>query len=105
MADSILRPIPKINGFSLHRPRLFPILVFMALMVAVALFFVWSRLQVVNLEYGISNLEGRLRSLQQESRQLQLEAASLRNPVRIEQVARARLGLRLPAPEQVVTVD
>ena len=77
----------------------------MALMVAVALFFVWSRLQVVNLEYGISSLEGRLRNLQQESRQLQLEVASLRNPVRIEQVARTRLGLRLPAPEQVVTVD
>jgi cell division protein FtsL len=77
----------------------------MALLLVVAIFYVWSRLQVVNLEYDISSMEGRLRSLQQGSRQLQLEVASLRNPVRIEQVARARLGLRLPSPEQVITVN
>jgi cell division protein FtsL len=105
MSDTILRPIPKINGFSLQRPRIFPVLVFMAVIMAVALFFVWSRLQVVNLEYGISSLEGRLRNLQQESRGLQVEVATLRSPVRIEQMARRELGLRLPAPEQVITVD
>jgi cell division protein FtsL len=105
MADTTLRPIAKINGFSLQRPRLFPVLLFMALMLVVALFYVWSRLQVVHLEYDISSLEGQVRHLQQESRQLQLETASLRSPGRIERVARDELGLRMPAPEQVITVD
>ena len=105
MSQSILRPIPKINGFSLSRPRIFPMLLFIALMLAVALFYVWSRLQVTNLEYSISSFEGRLRNLQQESRSLQVEVASLRSPQRIEQVAQQKLGLHLPKPEQVITIN
>ena len=105
MSQSILSPIPKINGFTLQRPKLLPVLVFIALMSFVALFYVWSRLQVINLEYGISSLEGRLRTLQQESRGLQVEAASLRSPQRIAQVAQQKLGLHLPKPEQVITIN
>ncbi len=74
-------------------------------MLAVALFYVWSRLQVTNLEYSISSFEGRLRHLQQESRSLQVEVASLRSPQRIEQVAQQKLGLHLPKPEQVITIN
>ena len=70
----------------------------------VALVFVWSRIEVVNLEYEISSYQGRVRDLQQESKRLQLEAASLSSPSRIENMARTRLGLRMPAPEQVITV-
>jgi cell division protein FtsL len=104
MSDAVVRTIPKINGFALRRPRLFPLIAFVIVLMLVSLFFVWSRLEVVNLEYDISTYEVRLRSLQQESRQLKLEAASLRNPARIERMARAKLGLRLPTPEQVITV-
>lgn len=104
MSDVVASSIPKINGFALQRPRLFPLIAFVVVLMVVALFFVWSRLEVVNLEYDISTYEIRLRALQQESRQLKLEAASLRNPARIEQMARTKLGLRLPAPEQVIAV-
>ena len=105
MSDTTLRTIPKINGFPLHRPRLFPLLVFIAVLLAISLFFVWSRLQVVNLEYDLSRLESRQRDLQQEGRKLRLESASLRHPGRIEQVARAQMGLQLPTPAQVIAVD
>ncbi|WP_291318159.1 cell division protein FtsL [Desulfuromonas sp.] len=105
MSDTIVRPIPKVNVLVLRRPRLFPLLGFVAILLAVSLFFVWSRLQVINLEYEISSLEGRLRGLQQDSRQLRLEEASLRSPARIEQVALNKLGLRMPNPSQVITVD
>ncbi|PLX98671.1 MAG: cell division protein FtsL [Desulfuromonas sp.] len=104
MSDAVVRPIPKINGFALQRPRLFPLIAFVVVLMVVSLFFVWSRLEMVNLEYEISTYEVRLRSLQQESRQLKLEAASLRNPGRIERMARTRLGLRMPTPEQVITI-
>jgi len=104
MSETVARSIPKINGFALQRPRLFPLIAFVVVLMIVALFFVWSRLEVVNLEYDISTFENRLRSLKQESKQLKLEAASLRSPARIEQMARAKLGLRLPTPEQVMTV-
>lgn len=105
MAEVIARSIPKVTGFPLQQPRLFPLLAFVALLMGISLFFVWSRIQVVNLEYDISSLEGKLRSMQQESRQLTLEAASLRNPGRIEQVALNELGLRQPTLAQVVTVE
>ena len=104
MAESVVRPMPKVNGFALQRPRLFPILIFVVILMCVALVFVWSRIEVVNLEYEISSYQGRVRDLQQESKRLQLEAASLSNPSRIENMARTRLGLRMPAPEQVITV-
>jgi cell division protein FtsL len=105
MSETILRPIPKINGFTLRRPNLLPLFTFIAILLAVSLFFVWSRIQVVNLAYDISSLEGRLRGMQQETQRLRLEAASLRSPGRIERVALNELGLRLPTPEQVITVD
>ncbi len=105
MSDTTVRALPKINGFTLHRPNLIPVLGFISLLLAASLFFVWSRVQVTTLEYDISQLESTLREMRQETASLRLEAASLRNPERIERVARKELGLRLPTSEQVVTVD
>lgn len=97
--------IPRIGGIALGRPSLVPLLGFIAVLLAVSLFFVWSRLQVVHLEYDISSLEGRVRDLNQEIRRYRLEVASLRTPARIEQMARDSIGLQLPTPEQVINVD
>jgi len=105
MPHSLTRSLPKINGFSLHRPRLGPTFLFLAVLLTVSLFFVWSRLQVTNQEYEISSFGARLHQLQQENKQLRLEAASLRNPARIEQLAATRLGLHYPTPAQIVTVE
>jgi cell division protein FtsL len=105
MSETTLRAIPKINGFPLHKPRLLPVLGFIGLLSLVSLFFVWSRVQVTSLEYDISHLEETLRQSRQETAQLTLEAATLSSPERIERVARNELGLRLPVPEQVITVD
>lgn len=105
MPDAIVRALPKINGFALRRPNLLPVLGFIALLLAVALFFVWSRVQVTRLDYEISQLESSLRGVQQESSNLRLEAASLSSPERIERVARKELNLRLPSADQVITVE
>ncbi len=105
MPDAIARALPKINGFTLHRPSLLPVLGFISLLLMVSLFFVWSRVQVTSLEYEMSQLESKLRGLRQEASNLSLEAASLRDPERIERVARKELNLRLPSSEQVITVD
>jgi cell division protein FtsL len=105
MPEATVRALPKINGFSLRRPNLVPVLGFIALLLAVSLFFVWSRVQVTSLDYEISRLESTLRDVRQETSNLRLEAASLSNPERIERVARNELGLHLPSAEQVITVD
>ena len=105
MSDTTVRVLPKINGFSLRKPNIVPVLGFIALLLVVSLFFVWSRVQVTSFEYEISQLESQLRSLRQETSNLRLEAASLRSPERIERVARNELNLQLPTADQVITVD
>lgn len=105
MSDATIRALPKINGFALRRPNIVPVLGFIALLFAVSLFFVWSRVQVTSLEYEISQLESSLRGVRQETSNLRLEAASLSSPERIERVAKKELNLRLPSAEQVITVE
>lgn len=96
--------LPRLAIHIPRRPPLIPTLGFIALLLFLSLFFVWSRLQVLQLEYSISSLEGKLRSGQQETSRLRLEAASLRHPGRIELVAVSELGLRLPNPSQMISV-
>jgi cell division protein FtsL len=104
MAHTIVRPVPKINLIPLQSPRLLRVFVFLAILLTVSLFFVWSRLQLVNLQYEISKEESRLREASRQVRGLRLEAASLRHPGRIEDVAIKQLALRNPTPNQVVYI-
>lgn len=105
MSDTTIKALPKINGFVLRRPNLVPVFGFIAMLLTVSLFFVWSRVQVTGFEYEISQLQSTLRAQRQEFSSLRLEAASLRSPERIERVARKELSLRLPTAEQVITVN
>lgn len=104
MSQTTTFTLPRLAPQILRRPPLLPVLGFIALLLFLSLFFVWSRLQVLQLEYGISSLEGKIRNGQQETSRLRLEAASLRHPGRIEQVAVSDLGLRLPNPSQMISV-
>lgn len=104
MSQAHTTTLPRFPQLVLGRPRLLSLLGFIGLLLVVSLFFVWSRLQVLHLEYSMSSLEGTIRAAEQESSRLRLEAASLRHPGRIEQVARLELGLRQPDPSQVINV-
>ena len=104
MSDTLLRPVPKVQSLAPGRPRLTRVFLFLAVLLIVSLFFVWSRLQMVGLQYDISRLESRLREVGREVRCLHLEVASLRSPARIEKVAFTNLGLRNPSPQQVIYV-
>lgn len=105
MTDTTLGALPKINGFCLHRPRLLPMISFVALLCVLSLLFVWCRVQATGLEYEISSLEDAVRKANQETVELRLEVATLSTPQRLEQVALNDLGLRFPTPAQVTTVD
>lgn len=88
----------------IHRGMMLPLMVFIAAALAMALFFVWTRQRVLNLEYEISSLESGIRNAQQETTLLQLEAASLRQPTRIAQLARDEFGLDMPDPRKMIVV-
>ena len=69
-----------------------------------ALFYVWTRLEVVSWGYRIPQATTRQEELRQANRELRIEAASLRSPGRIETIARKELGLDFPRPGQVFAV-
>lgn len=71
-------------------------------LVGLALLHVWLRLQVIHVGYVLSTTSKVRSQLEQENRELKLELATLTSPDRLEEKARARLGLRAPEKGQVV---
>jgi len=105
MSQAISQTRIKISGFALTRPRLSPMLVVIVLMSLLSLLFVWSRIHAISLEYEVSRLERDLRVQIQQVKELSLEVAFLSRDERIEALARNKLGLRDPAPGQIVRVE
>ena len=88
-----------------QRWDLFPYLIIVtALLTLVALFHVWSRVKVVDLNLQLSEVNHSLKEMQQEKNRLRLEVASLKNPARIETLAKGELGMALPTDQQVIVV-
>jgi cell division protein FtsL len=73
-----------------------------ALLAAVGVFHVWSHARVTGAGYRLEELRVRQKDLAAEQARLELEVAALRAPGRLEQYARARLGMAPPAPGSVV---
>ncbi len=63
----------------------------------------WQHYQWIQYGYRIEEAQKKKEQLAEVGRQLRLERASLRNPQRIDAIARGELGMVVPAPGQVVT--
>jgi cell division protein FtsL len=63
---------------------------------------VWLRLQVMHVGYELSAARKMQLRLEHEQRELEVEIATLRDPRRLAEVARRRLGMTDPAKGQVV---
>ena len=70
-----------------------------------ALFFIWQRYQFVHLGFEVSELRRRHAVLEERLEPLEVEAEYLSRPERIERLARERLGMRTPTPEQVILIE
>ncbi len=66
-----------------------------------ALFTVWVRVQIFQIEYEISKANDEQRELLQSQKWMKVMIASLRSPERIEPIARANLGLKAPERRQI----
>lgn len=69
-----------------------------------ALFYVWSRIQVIQIGYEISNALKGERRLTEANKKLRLEIATLKSCQRIEKVATEELRMAKPKPEQVIVI-
>jgi len=88
-----------------QRWALYPyLMVVMVILTLVALFHVWSRVKVIDLNLQITEADRSIREAKQEAGRLRLEVASLKTPARIEEIAKGQLGMTLPAEQQVIVV-
>jgi cell division protein FtsL len=63
----------------------------------------WQHYQWIQYGYRIEEAQKKKEQLSEASRQLRLERAFLRDPRRIDAIARGQLGMVIPAPGQLVT--
>jgi cell division protein FtsL len=75
-----------------------------AALLFVGLFYVWTRMQIVQIGYEIASLEKKNRILNQRKRELLLEIASLQSPGELERQARQKANLIVPPMRKVVHV-
>ena len=69
------------------------------------LLYVWQQVTFVETAYQVEALQREREELQGLLRKARMERASLEAPHRIERLARARLGLVQPHPEEVVVIE
>lgn len=96
--DSKAKP----KGIKLNLLILFSLL--MLFFIGGSLFYVWSRIQVIQLGYEISNAMKEERTLIESNKKLRLEIATLKSYTRIERLALEELRMVKPRPEQVIVI-
>lgn len=77
--------------------EIFPAALAMALLAAVGVMHVTSRVMVVKLGYELSKLDSQSVELQREKDALQVELATLTSPAKLTPQAKGQLGMQAPA--------
>jgi len=79
-------------------------LVFVSVLVGLGIYQVWHRYQVYSLRMQLSSETLSYRDGLEENRKLRLELATLKRVGHIRAEAEERLGMRVPAPQDVIEV-
>lgn len=88
-----------------NRRQCFSLLGLGILVFLFGLLFAYQHFQCVRYGYQIEQLKGDLAKLDEWNHQLSLDQATLVSPVRIDRLARQRLGFVAPGPHQVTHLD
>jgi cell division protein FtsL len=75
------------------------------LLVAVVLFSVWQRVELVRHGYEIQRMQQEMAAEQEVNRQLYLEVETLRSPKRIEAMAIEQLHLVAPTRDKAIVLE
>ncbi|MBW2219878.1 MAG: septum formation initiator family protein [Deltaproteobacteria bacterium] len=76
----------------------------MALFILELLFYTWSRVQCVRLGYELSGATDKQKQLVLLQNNLKTEVARLKSPGRIAKIAKNRLDLIMPKPNQMIVI-
>jgi cell division protein FtsL len=78
--------------------------ILVASLLFLGLFYVWTRMKVVQIGYEIADLEKENNALKNRKREMLLEITSLQSPGELEKQARNKVGLAFPPLGKVVHV-
>ena len=84
--------------------RILFFILFLVFLIGGSLFYVWSRIQVIQVGYEISNTLKEERALAEANKRIRLEIATLKSYTRIEKIAVEELGMGKPKPGQVIVI-
>lgn len=76
-----------------------------AVLVIVLLFSIWQKVELVSYGYRIQQLERERAAEEDRNRHLRLEIETLRDPRRIEDVAKNTLKLQAPGVEKAIVIE
>ncbi|MBF0117903.1 MAG: cell division protein FtsL [Desulfobacterales bacterium] len=79
-------------------------IVLVAIFVVELFFYAWCRVQCVRIGYDIQNKIKQQNEIISEQNNFKLEIASLKSPERIAKIAKEKLGLSMPTPNQIVVM-
>ena len=74
-------------------------------LMAVALFYVWSHIHMTELEYMVAAEMSIKEKLVEEQTKLKVEIATLKSPQRIETIAKEQLQMTYPTRDQVIILN
>jgi cell division protein FtsL len=76
----------------------------MAVFMAELLFYTWTRVQCTRVGYEISRVRDAGSRQATLRNNLKIELARLKSPKRVEDIAKSRLGLTVPTPDQIIVI-
>ncbi len=68
-------------------------------------FYIWHQTAIIQLGYQTSRLEEKRGQLKEDIKRLEAGRAALLSPDRVDRIAREKLQLAEPAPEQIIYED
>ena len=74
-------------------------------LMAVALFYVWSHIHMTELEYMVAAEMSIKERLVEEQTKLKVEIATLKSPQRLEAIAKEQLQMAYPTRDQVIILN
>lgn len=75
---------------------------FFAILFFTALIHVWQRIQLVRLGYVLENLKSQLDEKENENKWLQIRMQHLRSLERVDKIAKEKLAMISPPPENII---
>jgi cell division protein FtsL len=78
-----------------------PALLVVCLLIGMSLFYVWSRIETLKINYTVSQSQEQITLQMNHRQELKGMVAQLKNPERIAEIAEKKLGMTFPIPSQV----